>query len=276
MLDGRTAVLVIIGDPVAQVKAPQPLTTLLQSRGLNAVLVPMHTRAEDVRPLLDLMQRIPNVAGLVVTVPHKTLVATHSANLSPAARIAQAVNVLRRTADGWDGHLLDGTGFASNLEQHGLTLRGATVCMTGAGGAGHAIAFALADAGVAHIAVRDSETARQNVLISRLRSLGHSAGDWVDSGSPMKASLYINATPCGMKDDDPLPFALDGIEASASVADVIMQPHTTRLLLEAEQRGLRIVRGRGMMDRQLEQMADFFAPAIHAITGEAVAASRAS
>jgi shikimate dehydrogenase len=47
-LDGRTAVLGILGDPVAQVKAPAPLTARLQQAGLNAVLVPMHVRADDV------------------------------------------------------------------------------------------------------------------------------------------------------------------------------------------------------------------------------------
>lgn len=49
-LDGRTAVLGILGDPVAQVKAPAPLTARLQQQGLNAVLVPMHVRPDDVGP----------------------------------------------------------------------------------------------------------------------------------------------------------------------------------------------------------------------------------
>jgi shikimate dehydrogenase len=46
------------------------------------------------------------------------------------------------------------------------------------------------------------------------------------------------------------------------VADVIMEPHTTPLLALAEQQGARIVRGRHMMDEQLEAMADFFMEAL--------------
>jgi shikimate dehydrogenase len=65
-----------------------------------------------------------------------------------------------------------------------------------------------------------------------------------------------------MRPGDPLPIALSAIRPGHTVADVIMEPHTTPLLTLAEQQGARIVRGRHMMDEQLEAMADFFMEAL--------------
>lgn len=254
-LDGNTVVLGIIGDPIAQVKAPLPLTRLLQARGINAVLVPLHVEGDNVAALLHVLHAVANVAGIVVTVPHKQRVAGLSIDLSRAAREAQAVNVIRRTAGGWQGELLDGAGFLAGLVRNGFDVRGRSVGLVGAGGAGNAIALALAAAGAASIDVHDVDETRRAVLIERLRRLGHAAGNW-DAASPR--DLVVNATPAGMKEGDPLPVALSAIQPGHTVADIIMEPATTRFLASAQEMGARIVPGRHMMNEQLEAMADFF------------------
>lgn len=258
-LDGRTAVLGLIGDPVAQVKAPLPLTRLLQARGLNAVLVPLHVPAAQVAGLLDILLAVQNVAGLIVTVPHKQLVARLPIGLSRAAREAQAVNVIRRAGDAWQGDLLDGTGFLAGLVRNGFDVKGRSVGLAGAGGAGNAVAFALAAAGAGRIDVTDAEPTRGADLVTRLQAAGYAAGAW-DGASPR--DLLVNATPAGMRPDDPLPIAPSAIAQGGTVADVIMEPATTRLLELAQARGARTVAGRYMMDEQLESMAGFFGAAL--------------
>lgn len=254
-LDGNTAVLGLIGDPIAQVKAAAPLTRLLQARGFNAVLVPMHVQAGDVQVVLDALHRVRNVAGLIITVPHKQSVAASIAEGTEMARLAQAVNVVRRTATGWFGDLLDGTGFVAGLRANGFEPQGARVGLAGAGGAGNAIAFALAQAGVASIDVLELDIARREQLIARLRAAGCDAAAW-DGATPR--SLVVNATPCGMQEGDPLPVQPSAIVAGATVGEVIMAPARTALLDLAERQGARIVPGRHMMEEQLEGMARFF------------------
>ncbi len=254
-LDGNTVVLGIIGDPIAQVKAPLPLTRLLQARGINAVLVPMHVESGNVASLLNALHAVHNIAGIVVTVPHKQRAAGLSIDLSRAAREAQAVNVIRRTAEGWQGELLDGAGFLAGLVRNGVDVEGHSVGLAGAGGAGNAIALALAAAGAASVDVHDVDEAKRAALVERLRALGHVAGNW-DAASPR--DLVVNATPAGMRESDPLPIALSAIRPGHVVADVIMEPATTQLLARAQELGARIVHGRHMMNEQLEAMADFF------------------
>jgi shikimate dehydrogenase len=254
-LDGNTAVLGIIGDPIAQVKAPMPLTRLLQGRGINAVLVPLHVRGAEVADLLRALHAVRNIAGIIVTVPHKQRVAALPMELLRAAREAQAVNVVRRTAEGWQGDLLDGAGFLAGLVRNGFDVKGRSVGLAGAGGAGNAIALALAAAGAASVDVHDVDDAKRAALIERLRTLGHVAGSW-DAASPR--DLVVNATPAGMRESDSLPVALSAIRTGHTVADVIMEPATTQLLARAQELGARIVHGRHMMNEQLEAMADFF------------------
>ncbi|CAN7719971.1 shikimate dehydrogenase [Variovorax sp. LjRoot84] len=254
-LDGNTVVLGIIGDPIAQVKAPLPLTRLLQARGINAVLVPLHVQGGDLAGLLRALHAVCNVAGIVVTVPHKQRVAGLPIELLRAAREAQAVNVIRRTTEGWQGDLLDGAGFLAGLVRNGFDVEGRSVGLVGAGGAGNAIALALAAAGAASIDVHDVDDAKRAALVERLRALGHVAGSW-DAASPR--DLVVNATPAGMKKSDPLPVALSAIRPGHTVADVIMEPATTPLLARGQELGARIVHGRHMMNEQLEAMADFF------------------
>jgi len=254
-LDGRTLVLGIIGDPIAQVKAPMPLTRLLQSRGINAVLVPLHVQGEDVTNLLRALHAVRNVIGVVVTVPHKQRVAELPIELRRAAREAHAVNVVRRTAEGWQGDLLDGAGFLAGLVRNGFDVKGRSVGLVGAGGAGNAIALALAGAGAASIDVHDADASKGAALIGRLRTLGYLAGDW-DAAAPR--DLIVNATPAGMRPEDPSPIAPSAIRPGHTVAEVIMEPATTALLKQAQELGAHIVHGRHMMEEQLEAMADFF------------------
>jgi shikimate dehydrogenase len=265
-LDGQTRVLGIIGDPVEQVKAPYPLTQRLQQRGLNAVLVPLWVQAGDVESLLDSLLAVRNFAGLIVTIPHKSLAAGLVQSRTQVADDARAVNLIRKSTisgkTAWHGDLSDGTGFVAGLRANGVNVSGTCVAIAGAGGAGNAIAIALAAAGARHVAVADPDTPKQEALLSRLRALGYSAFAW-DGRSG--ADLMVNATPLGMRASDELPMALDAIGPGVTVAEVIMQPETTALLHMARKRGARIVRGHHMLDEQLNHMVEFFGQAIREI-----------
>ena len=265
-LDGRTAVLGILGDPVAQVKAPAPLTALLQQRGFNAVLVPLHVRADDVALLLPALSALHNFAGFIVTVPHKQRIASLlSVGLLSAAQRAGATNVVRRTPQGgWQADLLDGTGFVAGLHAAGFDTHGRCAHIVGAGGAASAIAFALADAGARTLRICDVDAAKSGALVAQLNAHGVEAGLW-DGADTANADLLVNATPVGMRASDPLPVPPGALRPGLWVADVIMAPAVTPLLLAAQARGCRTHEGRHMMERQLALMADFFAPAILAI-----------
>jgi shikimate dehydrogenase len=261
MLDsysGATRLHVIIGDPIAQVKAPGGLTREFARRGRDWIVVPLQLGRADVGAGFSVLSRARNVDGLIATVPHKFALASHCATLSERARFLGAANVARRNTDGsWHGDMLDGEGFTEAAAGAGCHMQGARALLIGAGGAGSAIALSLLDHGVARLAVRDVDSDRRNALIAKLASrFGARVSAGADEVSDV--DLLVNATPIGMRADDPLPLDIVGLTATTFVGDVITVPEITLLLAAARDRGCRIQTGVGMFERNIGLMADFF------------------
>lgn len=70
-LDGATRMMVIVGDPIAQVKSPAGITAALQDQGRNVVVVPVHVTEADLPGLLSgLDEMLPTAfVGCVITAP---------------------------------------------------------------------------------------------------------------------------------------------------------------------------------------------------------------
>ena len=269
MLDtysGATRVLFIVGDPIAQVKAPAGLTRALRERGYDAIVVPIHVKPADLRDFLAVAARLPNVDGVIATVPHKFAAAELADELTPRARSIGAANVLRRQASGgWLGDMCDGEGYVAGLRAQGFDAGGKRALLVGAGGAGSAIAHALVDAGVAALALHEADVARREALASKLRAYGDVIPT-VGSTDPRGFDLVINATPMGMRAEDPLPLDASGLQASIFVGDVVTQPAVPPLIERARALGCRTLTGGGMFAAVCERMAAFYlAPQAQAV-----------
>lgn len=256
-LSGATRVVFIVGDPIAQVKSPAGVTALLRERGADAVCVPIHVKAADLAAFVDIAERLPNVDGLLVTVPHKFAVLEGCATLTPRARSIGAVNMLRRGEAGrWHGDMCDGQAFTAALGALGRPLRGARALLVGAGGAGSAIAHALVDAGVAEIALHDSDAQRREALAARLRRYGPTAVS-LGSADPAGFDLVCNATPLGMREGDPLPLDVSRLSPGAVVGDVVTVPAVPPLVAQARARGHAASSGSDMFAQVRVCIADF-------------------
>lgn len=256
---GDTRLFAIIGDPIAQARSPSLFNALFAERGLSAVLVPMQVPATQLPTVVAGLRSIANLDGIVVTVPHKVSVLALLDELGPIAQRVGAVNCMRRLADGrWAGEMFDGEGFVTGLQREGLPVAGQRVFQAGCGGAGKAVAHALAAAGVAALHLVDVRPELTQALVAALRR-DYPDVEVREGQAPGPAhSLLVNATPCGMAADDPLPFDLHAAAPEAIVADLIMKPEHTRLLLAAQKRGHRIHLGRHLLESQAALVARYF------------------
>ncbi|WP_417241199.1 shikimate dehydrogenase family protein [Celeribacter halophilus] len=257
MITGRTKLLAIIADPIAQVRTPQAMNTMLSEMGKDAVLVPAEVSREGLTSVVSGFRNIGNLVGVVVTVPHKTAVPPLCDTLSERAVAAGAVNVIRRDAQGkLHGDILDGEGFTRGLDDAGISVSGMSVFLAGAGGAASAIAFALAARGPKKITISNRTQEKALALAERLSqsfpNVEFCAGD-----DPNGHDLAVNGTSLGMALDDALPFDPARVQPGAIVAEVIMQPEVTPLLEAAEQLGLATHGGRKMLQGQLSELAKF-------------------
>ncbi|GGF15865.1 shikimate dehydrogenase [Aliidongia dinghuensis] len=258
-ITGQTRLYAIMGEPVAQVRAPMVFNRLFAEAGLDARMVAFQVGPADLAAALDGFHRLANLDGLIVTVPHKIAILPLLAELAPMAARSGAVNLIKRRAEGgWIGEMVDGLGFAEGLRTAGHDVADQHVLLVGAGGAGAAIAFALAEHRCGEITVFDVDPARAEALVARLRTDGRPARV-AASSDPAGFPIAINATPLGMRPDDPLPFDVTRVDPEALVAEVIMKPRETRLLTLARAQGNPVVLGERMLDYQAPFVLDFFA-----------------
>jgi shikimate dehydrogenase len=260
-IDGHTRLYAVIGDPISAVRSPEWFNGLFARQHINAVLVPMRVAQADLQASFEGLKRVGNLDGLVVTMPHKGPMCELLDELGPAARTVGAVNAARRLPDGrWLGDMFDGRGCVQGLRGQGHEVAGRTVFLLGTGAAGSAVAFALAEAGVARLAIDDLDAARCTHVAQRVQAAFPSVQVHVEKPAAAAATydLVINATPVGMRPDDPLPFDPAAFPASTLVVDVITKPETTRLLQRAMETGHRIHSGRHMHAAQAVEAAKFF------------------
>lgn len=258
-LSGATRVYLIVGDPIAQVRSPSGVTAALRSAGRDALVVPAHVASVDLPAFFAGATQMKNVDGIIITVPHKFSAAGYCATLTEEAAFLGAVNTLRRLPDGrWHGGMFDGTGFVAALGDAGGKLQGQRALLIGAGGAGSAIGHALINAGVASLDVRDNDTARTESLVGRLNGLGRGTVQRGDEALGAEAyDVVVNASPTGMRPDDPLPIDVWRLSASTFIGDVVTKPPFTSFIEAARARGCATVTGTQMFERVCDRMVQF-------------------
>ncbi len=258
-ITGHTRVFFIIGDPVSQVRAPEVYNHLFQKHGIDAVVVPLKLPAAALQGFLEKGLAAENIGGLWATIPHKAALFQALNPADPVARVAGAVNAVRRLPDGrLDAALFDGLGFAKGLDHFGMPVAGRRVLVVGAGGGGQAVAAALALRGPALLAIHNRTAARADALVARLAGIGAGRVERAASADPAGYGLVVNCTSQGLKPDDPLPFDPTRLDTDADVVDIIMSRQPTPLLQACRARGIRAEPGFEMLVQQVPEYLRFF------------------
>jgi shikimate dehydrogenase len=200
-----------------------------------------------------------NLDGFIITAPHKQESARLCDKLVDDGRHVGVVNTVRREPDGtYCGTLLDGRGFVAGLRSRGHDPAGLRVYLAGAGGAGNALAFALAANGASALTIHNRTRAKAADLVERVRAAYPAVEVTLGSANAAGHDIAVNATSLGLEPDDPLSFDLSTVSSDALVAEVVMMPKMTALLRAAEARGHRIHHGTLMLEGQIKAMMEFF------------------
>ena len=171
MISGKTKVVAHLGYPTESFKAPMIYNPWFDKHGVDAVVVPMGVKPEDYRAFLPLVFRLSNIAGALVTMPHKVTTMELLDEASTTAQVAGACNAVKLDADGrLVGDMFDGEGFVRGVLRKGRRLDGASALVVGSGGVGSAIAASLAKAGVARLGVFDANAPMMDSHADPLRS----------------------------------------------------------------------------------------------------------
>ena len=259
---GKTHLYAILAHPVAHVRASEFFAPIIAAEQRDAFLVPLHVLPEDLSAMVPMLQRIGNLKGLVITIPHKETMAEFCDEMGPNAQLAGAVNTVRFEPGGkLIGDMFDGVGLVNAARAHGIEPKGAKVLMVGAGGAGRAVAIALADEGAAKITIANRTESRARELAAVVQAVFPEVEVKAGPPDPAGHDLIINCTSLGLKPGQPTPLDPAALQADMNLIDIIA-PRDTELMEAARAKGLRkVVGGRPMVEHQVRaQLAFLGAP----------------
>ena len=132
MIRGTTRLIAHIGYPTHTFKAPLVYNPYFEHAGIDAVVVPLACEPEPYPALLRAVFSLANIAGALITMPHKVTTVALLDQASPAVKIAGSCNAVRRAPDGrLQGDMFDGEGFVRGVRRKGFRLQGARALVVG-------------------------------------------------------------------------------------------------------------------------------------------------
>ncbi|MBD9625021.1 shikimate dehydrogenase [Ensifer sp. ENS06] len=258
MISGKTRFVPLFAHPARHVRTPALFNAECQLQGLDMVMAPLDVRPDMLDQTVASFRAMENVAGMVITIPHKASAARLCDRKVGAATLVGACNIIRREADGsLTGGMFDGEGFVAGLRHQGHEPADFRTLLVGAGGAASGVGHALLQAGVKDLTIANRSRDKAEHLAMQLVSAFPAARIAAGSPDPAGYDLIVNGTALGMHEGDALPVDVERLDPGSLVAEVVMQPDMTPLLIAAEARGCRVHKGIHMIDQQVRLLVDF-------------------
>jgi len=204
--------------------------------------------------------------GMNVTVPFKLDAQALTDVLTPRAKLAGAVNILRIEDGKIFGDNTDGAGLVRDLLAQGIQIHGSRILLLGAGGASRGVLGPLLEQSPKELIIANRSSAKAEELVQLFGGLAASLhvvlqavtlNELDDSNKGGTAfDLVINATAAGLSDESPISDVVaSSIFIPQSFAYDMVYGKATPFMQQALHRGARVSDGLGML---VEQAADAF------------------
>ena len=269
-VSASTRLCAVYGFPVRHSASPAMQNAGIAALGLDWRYTAAEVRTEQLAQAIAGAQAMHYV-GLNLTVPHKLLALNMVEALDESAREWGAVNTIlfegQTDSGDWraihefetapenvrsHGFNTDADGITQSLrEDLGMEVRGESILLLGAGGAGRVAALKIAATGVKELFLVNRTASKAEAIATEIRDRFPAVQ--VNVGyPPAEVDLVLNATSLGLKACDPLPFdpAAFSLGKSRAVYDMVYRPAETPLLAAATEAGCKTANGLGMLLHQ--------------------------
>ena len=254
-ITGHTQTFAVLGHPIGHTLSPLMHNAAFEQLGMDAVYLAFDVRPDDLSDVLHAMHKM-GFRGANLTVPLKEVALRCVDRVDESARTLGAINTVR-FADGLTGFNTDGQGFLRAFrEAFGVSPAEQSVFILGTGGAGRAVALTLAGEGVLSIALADVDQARAQKLAVELETQYFIQDVRVVSTSAdisavcRQADVVVQATPIGMKPEDPSPLPAEAFRMGQRAFDLVYMYPETAFMKTARAAGAQATNGLGMLLHQ--------------------------
>ena len=238
--NGNTAVLGVIGYPVAHTLSPQIHKEIAKKASRNTVYVPFLSKPEKLGSAIEGAFAL-GIKGLNITVPHKIEVMKYLSDIDSTAEKIGAVNTCVHTKDGYKGFNTDITGIIETFKARNYSPNGKTAVLLGAGGSAYAAAFALAEMGAKKIIILNRTLISAETLANRVKLYYNKLDICAAQNNEDSVLLYIPTADVliqttvvgfsGLKNESPVPMNDLSLYKNTEFAlDLIYKPWETVFL----------------------------------------------
>ena len=233
----------LLGNPVGHSLSPPMHEAAYDELGLEARYVTFEPDEDDIDDAIQGADAL-GIAGLNVTIPFKQDALEIVAPEDLAARIGAANTIDFSGSGPPTGYNTDAVGTLRALRAHDAQIEGARAVVVGAGGAGRAASFGLADAGATVAIANRTESTARDLAAEVPRATDHGLGE-LDK-LVADADVLVNATSVGMESAE-TPVPADALHDELTVLDAVYTPIETRLLRDAAAAGATTIDGAWML-----------------------------
>lgn len=251
----RAELVGAFGNPIDENPTGVMEEAAFAAKGLNFRYLTVKVEKDDLEAAMNGVRAF-QMKGINLTIPHKVNVLKYLDELSEAAQIIGAVNmVVNKDGKLW-GENTDGKGFLISLENEGVSVEGKQVVILGAGGAAKAIGVECALAGAKKIVIVNRNRERGEDLVNLISEKTKAEAEYVAWDSTYevtpKTDIFINATCIGLYPDvnSKPDVNYDTVTSQMVVSDVVFNDPNTLFLQEAAKRGAHTINGLGMLVNQ--------------------------
>ncbi|MCX5701074.1 MAG: shikimate dehydrogenase [Candidatus Omnitrophica bacterium] len=246
----KVCVYGLIGEPIHHSLSPLMHNAALSALKLKASYKLFPLKEKDLWVFLSNIKK-KNIHGLNITIPYKEKILKYISGYKTEAvnAIGAANTLVIDKKDKVKFFNTDYLGFIQHLKE--LKIKPKRVALIGAGGAAKALCFAFGKMKTEFVAIYDVDNFRSLSLMQRFNQIFPEM-QFMAAGSISELNLedkdlLINASPVGMKPDDPLLLNSALLHKDLFVYDLIYNPSETKLLKLARENGLACSNGLGML-----------------------------
>lgn len=249
-----TTLFPVVGNPMGQSYSSKMANGVYQQEGFNCIRFPIEVELEHLGDVINSL-RCMNAVATGVTKPFKIAVMQHLDEIDLLAKRIGAVNLVLKKGEKLVGFNIDGMAFLRSLvRETGCMVKQSTFFAFGAGGAGRAICWTLAQEGIVHLYVTDKVSDAAWSLADDINQVYPGLAEAVDyedkdavANAVGNAQVVMNISGMGMAphlDETPMDAGLFRPEQIAF--DAIYNPSRSRFLQDAERAGCCVINGQGM------------------------------
>lgn len=257
-LSPEARVFCVLGPDDIDVDAIDIINKRFAGRGKDAIWLPVRVDAERFDAVVKLLDLVQNVAGMAIHNPYQGAILPHLDRISPLGRLAGVIDVVRRTADGqWEGDIALLDAFRRTLRAEGVDAKGTRVWLIGAHG-GAAAAFALAERGIASLAIADSRIGAATALAQRVQAAFPTVATSVGVPDARSIDIVVDGVAGGEPDGPLLVFDPARLRPEVLILDGLARHRMSPFIERCAEAGRATVAGECLFASLMNLYEEFF------------------